>query len=124
MGAPKGNRNRAKDKVYKRRVISLSGPEYDAAMKCLEDQGIDSPTDKEIFKAMSELDWSRFGFHLPSSEEEDEAKRREAEESELATARADYQWIRECEVLSIEKLKEIIAAGPLPGDKLSEEDRA
>lgn len=63
---------------------------------------------------MSNLDWGQFGFEYkdPTPEEEAERKQQEAERSALATVRADYQWIKECEVLSIEKLREIVADKP------------
>lgn len=64
---------------------------------------------------MSNLDWGQFGFEDkdPTPEEQAQRKQREVEQSEMAKIRADYQWIKECEVLlSIEKLREIVADKP------------
>lgn len=103
MGAPKGNRNSAKGK-YPRRVISLSGPEYDAAMDRLVRRGNTNPTDKEIVKEMSDLYWSQFGITYDISSEEDAAI---MEKSALAAIRKDYLWIKECEDMSLDDLRKM-----------------
>ena len=114
-GAPKGNDN-AMNGEYRRMMVSLSGPNYDKIRRRLDLQGKSNPSGKEVVQAMNEskMDWSQFGFEYrdPTPEEEAESKQQEAERSELATIRADYQWIKECEVLPIEKLREIIADSP------------
>lgn len=101
MGAPKGNRNRAIKNKYVGRVVSLSGPKYDAAIDCLKEKGIENPSNKEVLEAM---DWGQFGFNL--SDEEASGVEREAEMRKL---RADYRWIKDCERLSIESLKEVVS---------------
>lgn len=103
MGAPKGNKNRAKDNKFPRRMVSLSGPEYDAAMERLARRGKSTPTNKEILREMSDLDWSQFEFNL-SDEEAAEIER----EAEMRKLRADCRWIKDCERLSIEALKEVV----------------
>lgn len=114
MGAPKGNRNRAIKNKYAGRVVSLSGPKYDAAIDHLKERGIEEPSNKEVLETMTTLDWDQFGFEYrkPTPEEEAEDDRKETERSELATIRADYRWIKECEMLSIETLREIVADAP------------
>lgn len=115
MGAPKGNKNHAKGE-YEAMVVSFSGPNYDAIRKRLDGQGIDNPTGKEVVQAMNEakLDWSQFGFEYRglTPEEEAEEARKEAERSELATIRADYQWIKACEIMPLENLREEVANKP------------
>jgi hypothetical protein len=97
-------------------MVSLSGPNYDKIRRRLEEQGISDPSGKEVVDMINkaEMDWSLFGFEYrdPTPEEESQSKQQEAERSELATIRADYQWIKECEVLSIEKLREIVVDKP------------
>ena len=56
-------------------------------------------------------DWSIFGF-----EYKDPTPEQEAERSALAKVRADYRWVKECEILSIEKLREIVADKPAEHD--------
>jgi hypothetical protein len=109
-GQPK-NRNAARGQ-YPRRVVSLSGPEFDEAMKSLEKRGVSDPTDKEIIKEMTKLDWSQFGIKQETSEEAAQYDREQAERSALAETRADYQWTEECKAMSIETLRKIIAEGP------------
>lgn len=78
MGAPKGNRNRAPNNIYPRRVVSLSGLEYDAAMGLLEKQGISDPSDKEILDAMRGLPVISAEEHLSNDVPENQASHRAA----------------------------------------------
>jgi len=110
-GGQPQNRNAAKGQ-YSRRVVSLSGAEFDAAMRRLEEQGKSNPSDKEIIKEMSALDWSQFGIREETTEEAAQYGRVQAEKSALAEVRADYQWTEECKSMSIETLRKIIADGP------------
>ena len=108
-GGQPGNRNRAKNNQYPRRIVSLSGSEYDAAMTRLARQGKNNPTDKEVVREMSELDWAQFGFTLDMSPEEGAEI---IEKSALAAIRKEYQWIKECEDMPLERLREEVAHKP------------
>lgn len=61
---------------------------------------------------MSALDWSQFGIVQETPEEAAQYEHEKAEKSAFAEYRADYQWIKECEILPIETLSKIIADGP------------